>query len=359
MRRPMRRWLATGLAAAMLAACAGNGDDGDPAADEGGAAAGDQDAPSEDEDALSEGETGAWEPDQDVEFIIPFGPGGGFDAYSRQVVDAAQQFLPDGVSITVRNVEGAGGSVGAQTLLRAAPDGHTIGLVYDVGLAVSQTIDDQAEIDLLEDFAFIAGITEEPYTLFATADSGITSLEDLEGETVRYGALGAASPMFVAGVIAAELLGFDAQYVTAYPGAGDLLNGATRGDIDVSALEVSSIAQFVESGDFVPLLVLGEDPVDAFPDTPTIDAVEGLDAPILSLRPIGAPAGVDAAVVAYWEDVLLQAMATDEMQAWSEETGREVSATDAEAARVRVEGAIALMDGFRAQVQEEFAEVAA
>ena len=303
-------------------------------------------------------EAAAWEPDGNVEFIIPFGPGGGFDAYSRQVVEAAQQFLPDGVRIDVANVEGAGGAVGAETLRRAAPDGLTIGLVYDVGLAVSQTIDDDAQIQLDEDFSWIAGITREPYALFATADSGITSIEDLEGQEVRFGSLGAASPMFVIGVIMGEVLGFDNQFVTAYGGAGDLLSGATRGDVDLSALEVSSIAQYVEAGDLVPLLVLGEEPSEVFPDVPTIGDVDGLDSPVLSMRPIGAPADVPQEAIDYWEDVFLRAMASEELAAWSEESGREVDASDAGETRQRVDGAIDLMASFRDQVREQYEIVA-
>lgn len=324
----------------VLAAC-GTADDG---ADDGPA---DADAPAAADDA-------AWEPDGEVTFIIPFGPGGGFDAYSRQVVESAQQFLPDGVRITVSNVEGAGGAVGAETLRRAEPDGLTVGLIYDVGLAVSQTIDDEAELRLDEDFVWIAGITREAYTLFATADSGITSLAELDGQQLRFGALGASSPMFVIGVILSEILGFEGQFVTAYGGAGDLLSGATRGDIELSALEVSSIAQYVEAGDLVPLLVLGEEPAEAFPDVPTILDVDGLDAPMLSMRPIGGPAGMPQAAIDYWEDVFLRAMATDELAAWSEESGREVSPSDAAETAQRVDGAVELMASFRDQVRAQF-----
>lgn len=302
-------------------------------------------------------QAGSWEPTENVEFIIPFGPGGGFDAYSRQVVEAAQEFLPDGVRINVKNVEGAGGAVGAQTLLRAEPDGHTIGLVYDVGLAVSQTLEEDAPINLEEDFEYIAAITEEPYTLFATAASGYTSLEDLQGETIRYGTTGASSAMFVAGVILSNVVGFDTQFVTAYGGAGDLLSGATRGDIDVSALEASSIAQYVETGDLVPLLVLGDEPAPQFPDTPTISEVDGLDSPILSMRPIGAPSGVGDEIVAYWEDVFLQAMQSEQLLAWSEESGRDVSPSTAEETRQRIESVLGLMSNFGDRIREEFAAV--
>jgi tripartite-type tricarboxylate transporter receptor subunit TctC len=298
-----------------------------------------------------------WEPTGDVDFIIPFGPGGGFDAYSRQVVEAAKAFLPAGVTINVRNVEGAGGAVGAETLRRAAPDGLTIGLVYDVGLAVAQTIDDDADIDLERDFEWIAGITREPYVLFATAASGITSIDQLDGRTLRFGATGAASPMFIIGVIASEVLGFEPQFVTAYSGGGDLLTGARRGDVELGALEVSSIAQFVEAGDLVPLLIMSNEPVEIFPGAATIDQVPGINAPILSMRPIGAPAGTDPAALAYWDEVFQKAMASEGLLAWSRESGRIVTPSDAAGARARVLGAVELMAGFRDAVREQYARV--
>lgn len=342
--------LSAGIAALALILVACGAGDGDPAAAPQPAAA-EPAAPA----PAPEPET--WEPTGDVDFIIPFGPGGGFDAYSRQVVEAAKSFLPAGVTINVRNVEGAGGAVGAETLRRAAPDGLTIGLVYDVGLAVAQTVDDDADIDLERDFEWIAGITREPYVLFATAASGITSIDQLSGRTLRFGATGAASPMFIIGVIASEVLGFEPQFVTAYSGAGDLLTGARRGDVDLGALEVSSIAQFVEAGDLVPLLIMSDEAIDIFPDAATIGQVPGIDAPILSMRPIGAPAGTDPAAIAYWDVVFQQAMASEGLLAWSKDSGRAVTPSDAEGARARVLGAVELMAGFRDAVREQFARV--
>ncbi len=296
-----------------------------------------------------------WEPTGNVDFIIPFGPGGGFDAYSRQVVEAAKALLPAGVTINVRNVEGAGGAVGAETLRRAAPDGLTIGLVYDVGLAVAQTIEDDPDIILERDFEWIAGITREPYVLFATAASGITSLDQMRGQTLRFGSFGAASPVFVIGVIASEAIGFEPQFVTAYSGAGDLLTGARRGDVELGALEVSSIAQFVEAGELVPLLILNDEPVEAFPNAVTVADVPGIDAPILSMRPIGAPAGTDPAALAYWDEVFQQAMVSEQLLEWSRESGRIVTPSDAAGARARVLGAVELMAGFRDAVREQYA----
>ncbi len=348
MRSPHRSRAAAGVAvlALVLAACGGSTPE--PAAPAQPA------APAAPATPTPEPEPETWEPAGNVEFIIPFGPGGGFDAYSRQVVEAAKPLLPQGVTIDVRNVEGAGGAVGAETLRRAAPDGLTIGLVYDVGLAVAQTIDDDADIDLERDFEWIAGITQEPYVLFATAASGITSINDLAGRNLRVGATGAASPMFIIGVIASDVLGFEPQFVTAYGGAGDLLTGARRGDVELGALEVSSIAQFVEAGDLIPLLIMGNDAVEAFPDAVTIDQVPGLDSPILSMRPIGAPAGTDPAIIAYWDDLFQRAMASESLAAWSKESGRIVTPSDAAGTRARVLGAVELMAGFREAVRVQY-----
>lgn len=102
---------------------------------------------------------------------------------------------------------------------------------------------------------------------------------------------------------------------------------------------------------------MSDEAVDIFPDAATIGQVPGIDAPILSMRPIGAPAGTDPAAIAYWDVVFQQAMASEGLLAWSKDSGRAVTPSDAEGARARVLGAVELMAGFRDAVREQFARV--
>src|ERR1700685_1076379 len=68
-------------------------------------------------------------PDRNIDLIIPYGPGGGFDLYARAVGRAMESYLLKGVKVIPRNVPGAGGAKGLATMYRAAPDGYTMGII--------------------------------------------------------------------------------------------------------------------------------------------------------------------------------------------------------------------------------------
>ena len=77
-------------------------------------------------------------PAKDINFIIPFASGGGFDGYVRAVIPAMQSRLPDGIQVIPDNVDGAGGAKAANQLFRAHPDGYTISVLNVPGVLILQ-----------------------------------------------------------------------------------------------------------------------------------------------------------------------------------------------------------------------------
>src|SRR3972149_9117911 len=77
-------------------------------------------------------------PEKEITWIVPYSPGGGFDAWSRQIGATMKKYLPGGVDVVIKNVTGAGGRTGSITLYRARPDGYTVGLLDGAGLVPSQ-----------------------------------------------------------------------------------------------------------------------------------------------------------------------------------------------------------------------------
>ena len=61
-------------------------------------------------------------PDKNIDLIVPYGPGGGFDIYGRAVAKAMENHLPKNVRVIVRNIPGAGSVNGIATMYRAAHD---------------------------------------------------------------------------------------------------------------------------------------------------------------------------------------------------------------------------------------------
>src|SRR5690554_6148012 len=105
------RWLMLILAISLMVAACSSSSPQDP----GESSQNGAESPAEPEETEESQEPEAWEPTKHVTWIVPFSPGGGYDAYSRAIAEAVSAKLPDGLRVDVRNVTGASGNVGAET----------------------------------------------------------------------------------------------------------------------------------------------------------------------------------------------------------------------------------------------------
>ncbi|MCU1432691.1 MAG: receptor, partial [Actinotalea sp.] len=113
-----------------LAACT---PDAEPSADPA------ESAPSEETEAPAE-EVAAWEPTEDIEWIVPYSPGGGYDVYSRGIAQVLVEdgHLPEGINVVVRNVTPT--PQGITEMFNADPDGYTLGIL-PMPAAIAQYIE--------------------------------------------------------------------------------------------------------------------------------------------------------------------------------------------------------------------------
>src|SRR5215467_6268433 len=77
-------------------------------------------------------------PNKNIQFVIPYAPGGGFDVYVRFVGPVMEKYLPNKVNIVPINVPAGGGSRGVAQLYRSRPDGYTIGILNIPGMFILQ-----------------------------------------------------------------------------------------------------------------------------------------------------------------------------------------------------------------------------
>ena len=68
-------------------------------------------------------------PQKNITWIVPFGPGGGYDTYSRAVAKVMPKYLPKNIDIIIRNIPGAGTMKATLILNRSKPDGYTLGIL--------------------------------------------------------------------------------------------------------------------------------------------------------------------------------------------------------------------------------------
>ena len=101
-------------------------------------------------------------PDKPVTLVVPFAAGGPTDKVARDLAEALRK--PLGGAIVIENLGGAGGTLGAAKVAKAAPDGHTL-LLHHVGMATSPALYRSLPFKPLEDFEPLGLVNEVPMTL--------------------------------------------------------------------------------------------------------------------------------------------------------------------------------------------------
>ena len=275
---------------------------------------------------IAAGETRAAFPDKDINWIVPYPPGGGYDAWSRQIAAAMQKHLPQGVNVVVRNVVGAGGRTGSIQLYRAKPDGYTIGLLDVAGLLPYQKAvgADKASFDV-EKYVWIGRVANEPWVLLVSAKSPSKNLADLKArKDLSWGVEGVGSTKWLFSVLEARGLSLPLRFVSGYGGTGELIPASLRGDFDVWTNAGPAHIPYVQNGEMRALMQFGEKRMPVFPDVPTAKEL-GHNVVAEILRLVAAPPGTPADVAKTLEQSFLKAMNDPDFKAWVEKSKQEAN----------------------------------
>jgi len=261
-------------------------------------------------------------PAQDIKFIVPYGAGGGFDLYVRELAPVMQKLLPGAVNIVPDNVAAGGGVIGVGQLARAHPDGYTIGILNIPGMFVLQR-SGAGSFDLKK-LTYLGSAGHDTYALAVSAESPLRSMADLRAlsaqRPVKFTSTGREGTAFSATLIAASLLGLRTQMILGYKGSNDYVVAAMRGDGDAVVTTVPLIKQMVEAK-LMRVLATFEDH-SSFPgaDDATTLAQPELTKIILE-RIIAAPPRLPADIQAALAHALAGAVADPAVIAWARQTG--------------------------------------
>lgn len=200
--------------------------------------------------ALATPAAAAGYPEKNIDFVIPFGPGGGFDRTVRIISPALEKTLPNKVQVLPQNIAGAGGAKGTATIYRSNPQGYTIGIINMPGAAIPSLGGADPGYDMGK-FSWIARLATEEYMLAVPAKSTVKTIEDLQklGRPVKIPSTDFGSTAYAGSEIFAKELKFNVQHLTGYKGTNDYIVGAIRGDGDAVVAPVSTLKQFIQAGD--------------------------------------------------------------------------------------------------------------
>src|SRR5258708_12601650 len=119
-------------------------------------------------------------PTKNIQFVIPYAPGGGFDVYPRVVAPVMEKYLPNKVNIVPINIAAGAGSRGVTQLYRSKPDGYTIGIINIPGMFILQQQQGAGAYDLSK-FSWIGTMGEgERYMISVGSKSPLKTYADLK-----------------------------------------------------------------------------------------------------------------------------------------------------------------------------------
>jgi tripartite-type tricarboxylate transporter receptor subunit TctC len=174
-------------------------------------------------------------PDKPIRIIVPYTPGGGTDAVTRQLVEriSAEQKW----SFIIDNKPGGGGNIGLEITAKAKADGYTLGMGQTSNLAINPAAMSKMPFDAQKDLTPIALIAEQPTILVVKADSPFKNLTDLlkaaknNATELKLASAGTGTVGHLAGELLSKRADFHflhIPYKGAAPAITDLLGGQTE-----------------------------------------------------------------------------------------------------------------------------------
>lgn len=283
-------------------------------------------------------------PQEDLNILIPYSTGGGYDAYTRLTAQHMTEFTD--VDIKVENVTGAGGQIAAERVYNADPDGYTSMIWNTMGFARREILEDVNYTTA--DMTYFGQIAEDTQGLAVRPDSGIETFDDfveaINNEELTIGTQG----MLNDGVLNALLPGMIGGFydidkilgnVVVYDGTSDIVNAMIAGDVDTVGANYYSLMPFQESGDIRIILALrtfDEVPLaDQAPyaetlttaDLPKADEIEAMTT---NSRVFAGPPDVPDDRASALADLFEQTIRSDALQAEAEKIDRPIAFAERE-----------------------------
>lgn len=270
------------------------------------------------------------QPGKAIRLVVPFTPGGTTDILARALAPKLAPAL--GQTVIIDNRPGAGGSIGADLVAHADPDGNTLLMGHIGTLAVNVSLYPKLPYDPVKSFAPVAWVARVPNVLVVNAASGITSLKDLVARaranpgklTYSSGGNGSAAHItFEYLKLRAGTFMSHIPYRGTVPSVTDLLGG----QVDATFTGAPALIPHIRSGRLRALAVSSPARIAALPEVPTVaeSGYPGFEAD--QWYGIVAPAGTPADVVARLNAAINKALVSPEV---AQQLAAEGGAADAD-----------------------------
>jgi tripartite-type tricarboxylate transporter receptor subunit TctC len=219
-------------------------------------------------------------PTRPVRVIAGFGAGGGVDITARLIGQWLNERL--GQSFVVENRTGAGGNIGTEAVVTAAPDGYTL-LLATVPNAVNASLYNNLKFNFIRDIAPVAGIIRVPMFIMVHPSVPVKTVPELIAHAkanpgkVNMASAGNGSAPHMAGELFKMMTGIDMVHVP-YRGQGQALTDLLGGTVQVLFATAPGTTEYVTTGKLRALAVTTATRAQVLPDVPPVgDFVPGYE----------------------------------------------------------------------------------
>src|SRR4051812_2406236 len=212
-------------------------------------------------------------PSRPITLVVPFAAGGPTDTLARILGERLRQSL--GQTIVIENTTGAAGSIGVGRVVRAAPDGYTIGIGHWSTHVVNGAIY-PLNYDLLKDLDPVALLPANPQLIVTRPTVPAKDLQELiawvkqNQDRISGGTAGVGSASHIGGIYFQQKTGASYAFVP-YRGTGPAIQDLIAGQIDIMVDQSSNSLPHVQNGKLRAFAVTAAKRLPSAPEIPTVD----------------------------------------------------------------------------------------
>lgn len=256
-------------------------------------------------------------PDKPIRVVIGFPAGGPLDQHARLLSDRLQAVL--GQPIIIDYKSGAGGTVGAQDVMKAPADGYTLMLANTGVMVINPALYSKLPYSTLKDFTPIARTAMQPLALLVNPKVPANTLKEFiayaksKPGQINYGSAGNGGISHLVPEMFKSATGLFMVHIP-YRGSAPAFTDVMGGQVQFMAESIPQAANYHKQGKVRALAVTSKDRNPALPDIPTVieSGIKGFE--VVGFYGFLAPAGLPKDITAKLSDAFKQVMTSAEIK---------------------------------------------
>ncbi|MET0540565.1 MAG: tripartite tricarboxylate transporter substrate binding protein [Variovorax sp.] len=255
--------------------------------------------------------------DKPLRVVLPISAGSGVDTIMRAAAPSLTKAL-GGQPVVIETLPGAGGITGASGIVRAAPDGQTVGVVSN-NHVVNPSVFKKMPFDAVNDITPISVVGATPFVLVVNPKVPAKNARELQAllkakpDGYNYASSGNGTIIHLAGAMFLDAAGVEARHIP-YQGTGPMVADLIGGQVEMGVVALPAVQGQLKAGQLRAIGIMGKSRVPSLPDLPTIAEQGFLAVDIAGWFAVIGPAKLPPAEVKRLHAAVVAAFAMPETQ---------------------------------------------